>query len=133
LVYPQWQTNPVWWVMGVAALTAGTVFLMWLGEQIDKHGIGNGVSMIIMAGILTGMPNAIISVYNNFEPGDPSKMGWMGLMLLIAGFVIVVAGSVLHHRRPAPHPVQQAKHTRGRQTSSAASAATCPSRSTTAA
>ncbi len=116
LVYQQWQTNPVWWIMGVATLTAGTVFLMWLGEQIDKHGIGNGVSLIIMAGILTGMPNAIISVYNNFEPGDPSKMGWMGLMLLIAGFVIVVAGSVLLTVAQRRIPVQQAKHSRGRQT-----------------
>jgi len=115
LVYPQWANNPVWWIMGVATLTAGTVFLMWLGEQIDKHGIGNGVSLIIMAGILTGMPNAIMSVYAGFEPGDPNKMGWMGLMMLIGGFIIVVAGSVLLTVAQRRIPVQQAKHSRGRQ------------------
>lgn len=115
LVYQQWANNPVWWIMGVATLTAGTVFLMWLGEQIDKHGIGNGVSLIIMAGILTGMPNAIISVYQGFEPGDPNKMGWMGLMLLIGGFVLVIAGSVLLTVAQRRIPVQQAKHSRGRQ------------------
>ncbi|MFK7882695.1 MAG: preprotein translocase subunit SecY [Phycisphaerales bacterium] len=115
LVYPEWASNPVWWIMGVMTLTAGTVFLMWLGEQIDKHGIGNGVSLIIMAGILTGMPSAIMSVYAGFEPGDPNKMGWMGLMLLLGGFVLVVAGSVLLTVAQRRIPVQQAKHSRGKQ------------------
>ena len=115
LVYPEWANNPVWWIMGVSTLTAGTVFLMWLGEQIDKHGIGNGVSLIIMAGILTGMPNAIMLVYAGFEPGDPNKMGWMGLMMLIGGFIVVVAGSVLLTVAQRRIPVQQAKHSRGRQ------------------
>ncbi|HCT43740.1 MAG TPA: preprotein translocase subunit SecY, partial [Phycisphaerales bacterium] len=82
LVYQQWATNPLWWVMAITALTAGTVFLMWLGEQIDRFGIGNGVSLIIMAGILTGMPNAMISLYTGFDPSDPNKMGWMGLIVL---------------------------------------------------
>src|SRR5262245_47147119 len=59
LVYAQWAHNPIWWIMAIAALTAGTVFLMWLGEQIDKYGIGNGVSLIIMAGILARMPEAL--------------------------------------------------------------------------
>ena len=116
LVYAQWASNPIWWIMAVAALTAGTVFLMWLGEQIDKHGIGNGVSLIIMAGILTGMPNAIMSVYAGFEPGDSSKMGWMGLMLLVGGFILVVAGSVLLTVAQRRIPVQQAKHSRGKRT-----------------
>ncbi|MGE0726139.1 MAG: preprotein translocase subunit SecY, partial [Alphaproteobacteria bacterium] len=43
MVYTEWATNPLWWVVATTALTAGTVFLMWLGEQIDKYGIGNGV------------------------------------------------------------------------------------------
>jgi|TARA_R110000782_G_scaffold57258_10_gene119628 preprotein translocase subunit SecY len=116
LVYSNWSANPVWWITAVTALTAGTVFLMWLGEQIDKHGIGNGVSLIIMAGILTGMPNAIMSVYGGFEPGDPNKMGWMGLMLLVGGFVLVVAGSVLLTVAQRRIPVQQAKHSRGNRT-----------------
>jgi preprotein translocase subunit SecY len=115
LVYPAWQGNPLWWVMAVTSLTAGTVFLMWLGEQIDRYGIGNGVSMIIMAGILTGMPSALIWVWNNFEPGDPSKLGLLGLVTLAAGFVLVVAGSVLLTVAQRRIPVQQAKHTRGRR------------------
>jgi preprotein translocase subunit SecY len=115
LVYAQWASNPLWWVMGVATLTAGTIFLMWLGEQIDRFGIGNGVSLIIMGGILTGMPGAIISLSNTFDPEDPNKMGWMGLILLISLFVMVVAGSVLLTVAQRRIPVQQAKHSRGKR------------------
>src|SRR6185436_7230809 len=53
---------PVWlfWFMGLLSLTAGCVFLMWLGEQIDEYGLGNGISLIILAGIVARMPQAII-------------------------------------------------------------------------
>lgn len=115
MIYPMWAGNPIWWIMAVGALTAGCVFLMWLGEQIDKYGIGNGVSLIITAGILTRMPAAIGQVYEGFNPTDPNKMGWPAVIFLIAGFVLVVAGSVIMtiaHRRI---PIQQAKHTRGRK------------------
>ncbi len=115
LVYAQWASNPLWWVMAVSALTAGTVFLMWLGEQIDKYGIGNGVSMIIMAGILAGMPQAIIWVINNYEPGESGKIGPMGLIMILGAFVLVVAGSVIMTVAQRRIPIQQAKHTRGRQ------------------
>jgi preprotein translocase subunit SecY len=115
LIYPVWLQNPLWWIMAVGALSAGTVFLMWLGEQIDKHGIGNGASMIIMAGILAGMPKAFQMVKANFEPGEHGKMGWMSLILLIAGFVGVVGGAVLMTVAQRRIPVQQAKHTRGRK------------------
>ncbi len=115
LVYAEFAGNPVWWVMAVAALTAGTVFLMWLGEQIDKYGIGNGVSMIIMAGILAQIPGAVFWVINNFEPGVDGKMGYPGLILLLLGFVVIVAGSVIMTMAQRRIPVQQAKHTKGRK------------------
>ncbi len=130
LVYGVWAHNPIWWIMALSALTAGTVFLMWLGEQIDKYGIGNGVSLIIMAGILARMPDALLWVLNNsplremsittaimgaapkdFEP----QMRWMGLIMLAAGFVLVVAGSVVMTVAQRRIPIQQAKHTRGRK------------------
>jgi len=115
MVYANWAANPIWWVMATAALTAGTVFLMWLGEQIDRFGIGNGVSLIITAGILTGMPGAITWVIQNFDAGDPQKLGWIELMLLVGGFILVVAGSVVLTVAQRRIPVQQAKHTRGRR------------------
>ncbi|MEO0512121.1 MAG: preprotein translocase subunit SecY [Planctomycetota bacterium] len=115
MVYPSVANQPLWWIMAVSALTAGTVFLMWLGEQIDKYGIGNGVSMIITAGILAGMPSAVTSVLTGFDPTDPTALGWPELFLLLGGFVLVVAGSVLMTVAQRRIPIQQAKHTRGRK------------------
>lgn len=115
MVHPAAAGNPLWWVMGAVALTAGCVFLMWLGEQIDRFGIGNGVSMIIMAGILTQMPGAIIWIYDNFDPSQPNKLGLGGVGLIVAGFVAVIAGAVLLTVAQRRIPVQQAKHTRGRR------------------
>ncbi len=115
LVYPGWANNPLWWVTSITAMTAGTVFLMWLGEQIDKHGIGNGVSLIITAGILAGMPNAINWVIANFDPQEQGKLGWMGLFALLGGFIFVVAGAILITVAQRRIPVQAAKHTRGRK------------------
>jgi len=115
MVYPAYAQNPLYWIMATSVLTAGTVFLMWLGEQIDRFGIGNGMSMIIMAGILARMPEAMMWVFNNFGPGEDGKMGWGGLLMLSVGFVGVIAGSVLMTVAQRRIPVQQAKHTRGRR------------------
>jgi len=129
LVYPNWANNPLWWVMAITSMTAGCVFLMWLGEQIDKYGIGNGVSLIIAAGILAGMPGAIFWVIENspigglgfvasifgFEgQGDP-QISWIGVMAIIGAFFLVVSGAVLITVAQRRIPVQQAKHTRGRK------------------
>ncbi len=115
LVEPWWVNNPLWWIMSISCLTAGTVFLMWLGEQIDKHGLGNGVSLIITAGILSQMPWAIGEVISLYEPGEPGKIGLMGVVMLVGGFVLVVAGSVVMTVAQRRILIQQAKHTRGRK------------------
>jgi len=129
LIYAGWDANPLWWIMAVTSMTAGTAFLMWLAEQIDKYGIGNGASLIITAGILAQMPNAVMWTITNspvgqlpllssvfsVEQNDNPSVSWMGVIFLIGAFFLVVAGSVLitvAHRRI---PVQQAKHTRGRR------------------
>jgi len=115
MIYPGLASNPLWWIMAIAAMTAGCVFLMWLGEQIDRFGIGNGVSMIIMAGILARMPDAIKSAVGMFGPGEEGKMGWGGVLMLVLCFVGVVAGSVIMTVAQRRIPIQQAKHTRGRR------------------
>ncbi|MDX2116397.1 MAG: preprotein translocase subunit SecY [Planctomycetota bacterium] len=128
LVYPNWANNPLWWVMALTAMTAGCVFLMWLGEQIDKYGIGNGVSVIIAAGILAHMPNALFYVVQNspmrewgwvasmfgLDAGEP-QISWMGVISIVAAFVFVVAGCVIITVAQRRIPIQQAKHTRGRK------------------
>lgn len=115
LVYPNWASNPLWWVTAVTAMTAGSVFLMWLGEQIDRFGIGNGVSLIITAGILTAMPGAVQTVIRLFNPDDPNMLGWMGVLMLVFGFVVVIAGAIIITVAQRRIPIQQAKHTRGRR------------------
>ena len=103
-------------VMGIVGMTAGTLFLMWLGEQIDEYGMGNGISLIIMAGILSRMPWAIKQISDNFEfkvGGDPGTYGPGTLIVLIAAFVSVVAGAILITQGQRRIPIQQAKQMRG--------------------
>src|SRR5689334_8975128 len=111
--------NPLtFWVMGITALTAGCVFLMWLGEQIDEYGLGNGVSLIILAGIVARMPQAIVMLgqMSNFSAGAREDEITIGkIVFLAASFVFVVAGSILITQAQRRIPVQQAKHTRGRR------------------
>ncbi|CAN5786710.1 preprotein translocase subunit SecY [soil metagenome] len=114
IIYPEWSANIWWWIMGVSALTAGTVFLMWLGEQIDKYGIGNGVSMLIMAGILARLPDTVIYVVNDLRNPSPN-LSPLAVLALIGLFVLVIGGSVLLNVAQRRIAVQQAKHTRGRK------------------
>jgi preprotein translocase subunit SecY len=113
-VYPGMKIQAM--VMGVIGMTAGTMFLMWLGEQIDEYGIGNGISLIIMAGILSRMPWAIMQVWQNTELKvgvESGKYGPPTLVFLVAAFVFVVAGAILITQGQRRIPIQQAKQMRG--------------------
>jgi preprotein translocase subunit SecY len=99
-------------------MTAGTVFLMWLGEQIDEYGIGNGISLIIMAGIVSRMPWAIRMLLQDIDLRVTAPVGAVGpaqLLFLIAAFVFVVAGAILITQGQRRIPIQQAKLMRGRR------------------
>ena len=109
LVYePGWTFR----LMTVLTLTTGTGFIMWLGEQITEHGIGNGMSLIIFAGIVVGAPTAVLTTM------EQMRSGAIGLFTLIALAVVMVAtiGAVVFiergHRRVA---VQYAKRVVGRK------------------
>lgn len=124
LVYPEFSDiggSPMgtimFWMIGVIGMTAGTMFLMWLGEQIDEYGIGNGVSLIIMAGIVARMPQAIVYVIQNasLDVSAEGKMGPAKILFLVIAFVAVVAGSILITQGQRRIPIQQAKQMRGRR------------------
>jgi preprotein translocase subunit SecY len=105
-------------VFGVIGMTAGTIFMMWLGEQIDEYGIGNGISLLIMAGIIARMPGTMAGVWQNasFTVGAGASAGTYGpgkIMFLIIAFVFVVAGAILITQGQRRIPVQQAKQMRG--------------------
>ena len=116
VVYAAYKNSVMFWTCGLLALTGGTVFLMWLGEQIDKYGIGNGISLIITAGIIAKMPNAIGQVARGFSLNEAdAQYTPMTVIFLICAFVIVVAGSIIITQGQRRIPIQQAKHTRGRR------------------
>jgi preprotein translocase subunit SecY len=106
-----------WFVVSLITMTAGTVFLMWIGEQIDEYGIGNGISLLIMAGILAQMPSAITGLAANMQ-WRLTRFDGIGietLVLLISLFVAVVFGVVFITLGKRSIPVQSAKHVRGRR------------------
>jgi len=101
----------------VITIVGGTIFLMWLGEQIDKYGIGNGVSLILTAGIIAQMPNAVEWVIANFDSSQQvvGKIGLLGVIFLVSAFILVVAGAIVITVAQRRIPIQQARHTRGRK------------------
>jgi preprotein translocase subunit SecY len=103
-------------IMGVVGMTAGTIFLMWLGEQIEEYGIGNGISLIIMAGILARMPWAMHKLLKTVSfdvAAPPGSIGPTKILILICAFVFVVAGAILITQGQRRIPIQQAKMMRG--------------------
>jgi preprotein translocase subunit SecY len=108
-----------WQLVTVMVMTTGTVFLMWLGEQIDEFGIGNGISLLIMAGILANMPGAFKNLYDNTQmelgSGGQGKFGPETILSLLALFLAIVAGVVFITLGQRRIPIQSAKHVRGRR------------------
>lgn len=109
----------LWQITAVLTMTCGTIFLMWLGEQIDEFGIGNGISLLIMAGILARMPGALVDLFQNAELQlvglSQSRIGVETLIVLMFLFVAVVFGVVFITLGQRRIPTQSAKHVRGRR------------------
>ena len=109
-----------WQLTAVLTMTCGTVFLMWIGEQIDEYGIGNGISLLIMAGILARMPGALLDLLVNRAEFElvgiqTGRIGVESLVILAALFVGVVTGVVFITLGQRRIPTQSAKHVRGRR------------------
>ncbi len=99
-------------LMTMVTLTSGTAFIMWLGEQITERGIGNGISLIIFAGIVARFPNAIINTFRMVRAGELSLIL---LIVIVAMMVAVVAIIVFVERGQRKIPVQYAKRIVGRK------------------
>jgi preprotein translocase subunit SecY len=108
-----------WVVTTVMIMTAGSMFLMWLGEQIDEYGIGNGISLLIMAGILAQMPKALWDLRQNMSETlsgmASNKIGPDVLIVLAFLFVGVVFAVVFITMAQRRIQMQSAKHVRGRR------------------
>jgi preprotein translocase subunit SecY len=140
LALKEYSTWP-YWLSAIVMLTVGTLFLMWLGEQIDEYGIGNGISLIIMAGIVARIPEATATLlFDMHLPSVPlfgiswmpkvpalkesiltlgggtgSDVSFEKLLVLILLFVAVVVAVVAITKGQRRIPTQSAKHVRGRR------------------
>ena len=82
-----------WWasIMIVVTLTTGTIFVMWLGEQITERGVGNGISLLIFAGIIIGLPRGVEQIYTRIQGGDPLQtLGVIFLVVVLVGLIAVI-------------------------------------------
>jgi preprotein translocase subunit SecY len=108
----------VWWFSNMIILAAGTIFAMWLGEKITDRGIGNGISLLIMVGIIAKLPISFISEIQSQIGGNR----WIPLILELVVFLFVIIATILIVQGVRKIPIQAAKRMIGRTADSAATA-----------
>ena len=107
--------EPTWGFLltTVLTLTTGTIFVMWLGEQITERGVGNGISLLIFAGIVIGLPNGVQQVFTRVRSGDTLET--IGVIGLVVAIVLIIAFIVFVEAARRKIPVSYAKRHVGRQ------------------
>lgn len=100
--------TPVDMAVNVVLITAGSILLMWIGELINEFGIGNGVSIIIFAGIVAGLPSTLVQLYATY---DPSQISLYVAFLVIS--IVVTLGVVIITEAERPIPITYSKQVRG--------------------
>jgi len=112
------ENHFLYFTVAVTVMTAGTMLLMWLGEQITERGIGNGVSLVITIGILARLPRAVRALIDMFHPssGQETDYHFMGTGLLLFGLLVLVVGGVIAITQAQRKiPVQYAQRAVGRK------------------
>jgi len=107
--------GPGFVLMTMLTLTTGSVFIMWLGEQITERGIGNGMSLLIFAGIVVGLPKAVADLYDKVRTQAWGAFTVPAMLLLVVVMIAVVAFIVFVERSERRIPVQYAKRVVGRK------------------
>ncbi len=107
----------LFYLLTVMTMTTGTIFLMWIGEQITEKGIGNGMSLIITIGIIASLPGTIGSVIKqlNLDSQEPGQLTFSSLLVLFAVFVLVIIATILIIQGMRKIPVQYARRVVGRK------------------
>lgn len=107
----------LFYLLVMSTMTAGTMLLMWIGEQITEKGIGNGMSLIITLGILSSLPSIIGSVIRqlNLDSQEPGQLSFSSLVVLVSVFVMIIAGTILVIQGQRRVPLQYARRTIGSQ------------------
>jgi preprotein translocase subunit SecY len=107
--------GPSFILMTIITLTTGSIFIMWLGEQITERGVGNGMSLLIFAGIVVGLPKAVVDLAQKARSSAWGSFTVPALLILVAIMVLVVAFIVFMERSERRIPVQYAKRVVGRR------------------
>ena len=102
-------------LMCIISFTTGTAFIMWIGEQISEYGLGNGMSLVIFAGIVSRMPNALIQMIQMVRDGD---LGVIQALILVALLAVIVAGAIMVTTGQRRIPVQYPRQVKGRKVTS---------------
>jgi preprotein translocase subunit SecY len=102
-------------LMTMLTLTTGSAFIMWLGEQITERGVGNGMSLLIFAGIVVGLPRGVADLYDKIKTNAWGAFTPVAIVLLLAVMIVVVAFIVYVERSERRIPVQYAKRVVGRK------------------
>lgn len=101
-----------WLTFTALSLTAGTALVMWIGEQITERGVGNGISLIIFAGIVAGLPSVITNTYSKY---NSAEMEVIQILLLLVIVVVITAGVVFIEQGARQVPIQYAKRQVGKR------------------
>jgi preprotein translocase subunit SecY len=107
--------GPSFILLTVVTLTAGTAFIMWLGEQITDRGIGNGMSLLIFTGIVAGLPRGVVDLVQKVQTEAWGPMSFVVALLLVAGMAAVVGFIVFVERSERRIPIQSARRIVGRR------------------
>jgi preprotein translocase subunit SecY len=107
--------GPGFIMLAVVTLTAGTAFIMWLGEQITDRGIGNGMSLLIFTGIVAGLPRGVVDLVQKVQTQAWGPMSFVVVLLLVAGMAVVVGFIVFVERSERRIPIQSARRIVGRR------------------
>ncbi|BCU52934.1 preprotein translocase subunit SecY [Staphylococcus auricularis] len=98
------------YILIAVVLTTGTAFLMWLGEQITQFGVGNGISIIIFAGILSSLPSSLVQFFQQtFVGQDDTTLAWLKVAALAVGLILLIIGATYVLQAVRKIPIQYAK------------------------
>lgn len=102
-------------IIVIVTMTAGSAMLMWLGERITDKGIGNGISIVLLINILSGLPNDFVTLYDRFLKGSSIAKGALSLVIILAVILAMVCFVVVLQDGERRIPVQYAKKMQGRK------------------
>ena len=106
--------EPIMYFKVALILTAGTAFLLWLGDQITEKGIGNGVSLLIMAGIVNTMPNMFVTAFESLVPKASSALiGWLSFAVFVLLYLAIIVGVIFEQEAERRIPIQYSNRSAG--------------------